>query len=201
MRVGAHVSDRDEPTRRLGTVRLVPFCLLGLTACTLLTLEADRYARVEVDPVVRQHVYINATGELVENAAVQDHREIACATTIPRTCLVMEYIRATIFNGAPRPLLYEPACPIPLQRFGANGWERIVEDIGCRAGTLTPPLEIAPGTTVIVSIYFVGLDWRTAVDELRVELDLSDRNGDLPVELRVSQPFRLTQDARLQAAP
>jgi len=91
-------------------------------------------------------------------------------------------------------LRYEPECPPPLQRLGPNGWERIAPDIACSPGAVTPPLDIAPGETGTTLVHFLWYDWRTAGDELRVELDLSDRRGALPLELRVSEPFRLRSE-------
>jgi len=68
--------------RRVACLTLA--CSTGLAGCSLITFGTDRNARVEVDPVVRQHILIYATGELVENERVQDHDNIVCAAATPR---------------------------------------------------------------------------------------------------------------------
>jgi hypothetical protein len=108
---------------------------------------------------------------------------------------VNEYVQATIVNGTPRPVfrLSEP-CTTPLERLGANGWEPVYSWTTCSAWGPTT-VEIAPGETETVTVGLVrspSHDWRTDEEELRVEFDLSDPDGELPLEYRVSEPFRLT---------
>src|SRR5690349_9948574 len=83
-------------------------------SCSLMA-DTEDVTRIEVDPIVRQAIEFYETGEVIENETVQDHAEVACATTTPRTCAVGEYINFTVFNGSTRPVFYRPSCGPPFR--------------------------------------------------------------------------------------
>jgi hypothetical protein len=175
-------------------VHLAPFCLVGLTACSLVSV-TDRHVRIEVDPLVRQRIYTIATGEWTESESVLDPDDVACAGSTPRTCTVGEFLRITVVNGGFRPIRYEGNfCPTPIHRLGATDWEWIDPYVTCLA--YSRPFEVEPGEAKMDFVFLPRdperFDWRTADYDLRVELRMWDRDGELPLDLRVSEPFRLT---------
>jgi hypothetical protein len=56
------------------------------------------------------------------------------------------------------------------------------------------PFDVGPGEAKTDFVFLPRgperFDWRTDDDDLRVELRMWDRDGELPLELRVSEPFR-----------
>ena len=170
------------------TLSLIP--LPFLAACSLVTdVSSDRNVEVTVDPVVQQRVASITTGTAYNQPFV-DPADIPCNVGTPRTCYTSEFVQVTVRNEGTAPISYRWSCPPPFQRRLEGEWRPFSTFSTCTLQLLLSTIQ--PGESAVFPLSLVNAQsyvWRTSGDELRVVLELSDAEGDLPERMRTSAPF------------